>query len=311
MPCTGSRSERCRGMIRVFLLALIFSLLCGEHLFAEPDSGDAVAYGTQRFVEYTPGQGTLIITSPHGGILKPEDMPDRATGVIQMDANTQELARAIAAEVTSRFPSGPPHLIVSHLHRRKLDPNREIVEAAQGAPGAEKAWAEYHRFIEKACDAAVMRHGVGLLIDIHGQAHKGERIEIGYLHKESAMDQADAIINTTAFSEKGSIALIARSTRLPYAELLRGPTSLGAFLQEKGYRCTPSPALPRPVEPYFEGGYTTARYGRADRRMIAIQIEANRKGVRDTPESRTRFAKAFVDALDIYFRTHMGMSLGG
>ena len=50
-------------------------------------------------------------------------------GATEIDANTQELARAVADEFYTRT-GHRVHLIASHLHRIKLDPNREIVEAA-------------------------------------------------------------------------------------------------------------------------------------------------------------------------------------
>ena len=39
-----------------------------------------------------------------------------------------------------------------HLHRSKLDPNREIIEAAQGDPESERAWWEFQTFIEEATE---------------------------------------------------------------------------------------------------------------------------------------------------------------
>ena len=47
-----------------------------------------------------------------------------------------------------------PHVVISHLDRVKLDPNREIDEAAQDNPFAERAWNEYHGYIDRARAAA-------------------------------------------------------------------------------------------------------------------------------------------------------------
>ena len=92
-------------------------------------------FGTARHVEYIAGDLPLVITVPHGGRAQPADLPPRQKGVTVMDANTQELARELVAEL-ERLSGGRVHLILSHLHRSRLDPNREIVEAANGNPGA-------------------------------------------------------------------------------------------------------------------------------------------------------------------------------
>ena len=65
------------------------------------------------------------------------------------DRNTQELARAVALAIRE-LCGGVPHVVINRLHRVKLDANREVVEAAQGNPFAERAWKEHHAFIDAA-----------------------------------------------------------------------------------------------------------------------------------------------------------------
>jgi hypothetical protein len=43
--------------------------------------------------------------------------------------------------------------------------------------------------------------------------------------------------------------------------------------------------------------------------MAGLQIETYSRGVRDTAESRERFAKALVDTLEVYLPMHVGVAL--
>jgi hypothetical protein len=85
-----------------------------------------------------------------------------------------------------------------------------------------------------------------------------------------------------------------------YADLLFGPDSLGAMIEQRGFHATPSPRMIVPTEPYFRGGYTVGRHVKAEAQVAGLQIEANRIRLRDSPENRQKFAEALVQALRIY-----------
>ena len=59
-----------------------------------------------------------------------------------------------------------PHVVRCHLHRSKVDANRDLGEAAFGNADAGLAWKEYHDFIDKAKRSIT---GRVLYVDIHGQ----------------------------------------------------------------------------------------------------------------------------------------------
>lgn len=256
-------------------------------------------FGHRRFIEYQPGALPIILAAPHGGREKPADLPDRREGVLTMDANTQELARAVADAVAARR-GVRPHLVICHLHRAKLDANRELTEAAQGSAAAEQAWHEHHGFIEQACREAVDRHGWAFLIDLHGHSHPQAQVELGWLHDADDLARPEPLLNTAAFAARGSAELLAQRSSLPYSEFLRGPTSLGALLENQGFPATPSPRLPVPTLPYFRGGYTLVRHCDAARGVAGVQIEANRPRLRDTEANRQRFAEALAAALNTF-----------
>ena len=289
-------------------LAAILSLLlavCGR---AEEMTPGKSVFGRRNFIEYIPGNLPLVIAVPHGGREKPADIPDRTHGVTDMDANTQELARSIAAVIHART-GRHAHLIICHLHRSKLDANRDRAEAAQGHELAEHAWQEHHAFIETACATVVRQFGVAFLIDLHGHGHPDPRIELGYLH--SALDLADCeeVLNSSQAIAASSLRWIVERSELSHVELLRGPESLGAMLEREGFPATPSPRMPVPTEPFFRGGYTIARHCKSDKNVTGLQIEANRPRLRDTEENRQAFANALAKVLMVYFPLHLGVKI--
>jgi len=292
-------------------ILLLSALLCSGLIYsAEREVGVAV-FGSDKFTEYVPGDLPLVISSPHGGKLKPEAVANRTYGVRSEDSNTQDLARRIAAEVKKATGRQMP-LIISHLHRSKLDPNREIKEAAQGDKTAEKVWGEYHAFIEEALKAAVARHGKAFFIDLHGQSHADVRVELGYLHAAPDYGKPAAEMNVPEFIKAGSLALIMKlNPDLEYTALLHGPESLGSLLEARGFRATPSPRMPVPSEPYYRGGYTVFRHVPENPKVAGLQVEANRVRLRDTPEGRQRFAEALVSALQVYLPRFMKIGLDG
>jgi N-formylglutamate amidohydrolase len=235
----------------------------------------ASQFGTDRYIEYIPGELPIILTSPHGGRLRPEALADRKSGVTDADLNSQELARAIADRLQATT-GHRPHLIVSHLHRRKLDPNREIKEAAGGDPKAERAWREFHDFIRTATTAAAAEHGFGFLIDIHGHSHPLPRLELGYGLTGAQLNQSDRAFNASDFASISTVRDLRARNAKNSAELIRGPRSLGALFVAAGIRAVPSPAEPGPGPgPFFSGGYH-----RADSRCRAIDPKNRWRTVR-------------------------------
>jgi len=256
-----------------------------------------VYFGRNDYIEYVAGDLPLIITAPHGGTQLPEELPNRTgTNITTVrDGNTEELARTIGNVFQART-GGRPHLIIVRLRRTKLDANREIVEAAQGNRLAERAWIEYHSFIEVAKRAVIARHGTGLYIDLHGHGHDIERLELGYLLERSTLALPDAALDQPPHEMESSIRTLSIVSPASFSELVRGTRSLGALFEAEGFPAVPSPASPSPGDaPYFNGGYNTVRHGSREGGPISgLQIESNFIGVRDTQANRERFATALA-----------------
>ena len=289
------------------LLAGCSLLALAPALAAEPVAGQSY-FGATRYVEYMAGDLPIVIAVPHGGRLTPDTLPKRKDGVSVTDSNTQELAKALAEELRAKT-AGHAYVILSHLQRSRLDPNREIMEAAQGHEAAEAAWREFHGRIEAALTAAVARYGFAFFIDLHGHAHPIARLELGYGVSAAQLNRDDAALDADGLAKKSSLRDLHAAKGGSGAALLRGPASLGARLSELGLRAVPSPADPGPGNnPYFSGGYTMQRHAAAQEttKVDGLQIETPRVGVRDTAANRARFARITAEALLIFLRENYG-----
>ena len=287
--------------LKVFIL---LSIAFTSVILAQTYEPGLVYYGRNNYVEYYPGDLALVFTAPHGGSLTPSEIPDRTYGTTVTDLYTKETTISIrdaVFEATGKYP----HIIISNLKRIKLDPNREIVEGAQGNQWAEQAWNEYHTFIEIAEDSMEAQYGKGFLVDIHGHGHTIQRLELGYLLSSSTLMRTDSELNT--YASTSSIRALAEQSDLSFSDLVRGANSLGALFEDQGISAVPSLFQPDPGEGnlYFSGGYTTSRHGSSGGGNInAVQIEAYRVGLRDTDANRQNYAEAITDVFDEYFRVH-------
>ena len=269
-----------------------------------------VYLGRRGYVEYLPGDLPVVLSAPHGGDMHPAEIPDRSWGAVVQDRNTWDLALRIREEI-KELTGSYPHIVISRLHRIKLDPNREIEEAAQGDPESERAWWEYHTFLEEATQLVEDEFGEGLYIDLHGHGHEIQRLELGYLLSSSDLANSNETLSGASFINKSSFRALGQQPGSNFAELIRGPQSLGSLLEARGVPAVPSLNQPGPGgDPFFSGGYNTARHGsRTDGSVSGVQIECNYTGIRDTDENRQAFAENLAEVLRAFFQGTFGMEL--
>lgn len=283
-------------------------------------------FGRNGYVEYIAGNTPVILSAPHGGALTPSSIPNRTAtacgGVATTvtDANTLELARAMQTRFAARFGKSP-HVIISHLSRRKLDPNRLQTEAACGNAEAAQALSEWHAYIDAAKSAVIAAFGKGWYMDLHGHGHAVQRLELGYLLTATQLNGSDATLDaSSAIENSASILTLSLASPLSFSALLRGPTSLGTLYAAQGFPSIPSSSDPRPNgDDYFNGGDNTRRHscgsaasplgGTTGGLICGVQIEANFTGVRDNAANRERFADATAQVLEQYLRVHWGLRL--
>ena len=287
-----------------FVLIFLFSY----PVFSQTFTPGETYFGENEYIEFKAGNLPIIISAPHGGGLEPTEIPDRdCTGCVYVrDSRTQELIRQMSDAIFEEFGCYP-YIIINRLHRKKLDANRDIGDAADGDPMAEQAWTEFHNFIQAAKDSITQNFGKGLYLDLHGHGHDIQRLELGYRIWKSRLQMSDAALDI--FVDDASIKSLVNDNlnNLSLSQLLRGEDSFGEFYEEEMFLAVPSQIDPFPIgsEPYFSGGYNTERHGSKLGGVIdGIQIECNWDDVRDTEANRAVFATATAQVLRRYFEKH-------
>ena len=315
-PGKGLIRGRTLGALGALLVFVLFSCDRGPVLASPPPAGPFVT-GTPVFeangwIEYIPGDAPLIIVAPHGGRLKPFRLPERkCEGCLGgIDSPTLELARLVTDSFATRT-GHRPHLVLNLLHRSKLDANRDMLEATARNQMLEPTWHWLHASIDSAKAAAIRQAGRGLVIDLHGHAHKIDRVEVGYLLMGSTFQQSDEAIIAEAPKLGSSISSIAANSRTgdSFAAMHNGPNSLGGLLAGAGLPAVPSPAdrAPKPADEYFTGAYNTYRHGSTKGGPIdAMQLEMPVDVIADKPEDVQRVAGIVATALAAYLERHYG-----
>lgn len=293
------------------LILLLQVTLLAPHTYAQN-----VDFGTNDYVEYQTGNLPIVISVAHGGNLEPASIPDRTCNnpVYAVDAFTIETALEInnlLFEKTGCYP----HMIISHLKRNKLDPNRNITDAACGNQEAMTAWQEFHNFIDTARNTANQSYNdKTFFVDLHGHGNPIQRVELGYLLYDDEFELSDNTLNTTQYINYSSIKNLALNNvnNYTHVELLRGPYSFGSLLSNENYPAVPSQNIPYPGtnSNYFSGGYITANHTSYNPAapINGLQMELNYTNIRDTPANRTDFANAFAEAIIEYMNTHFDIN---
>ncbi len=284
-------------------------------------------FSNNGYIEYIAGNAPVILTAPHGGALLPTSIPDRTasacggSATTVTDSNTQELIRAMQQQFFARFGTHP-HVVISLLSRRKLDPNRLPTEAACNNAEALTALNDWHAFIDVAKASVLQATGKGWYMDIHGHGHAIPRLELGYLLANSDLDRLDGALDaTTGFESTSSISSLSQLSPLSFSALLRGANSLGTLYANNGFPSIPSATDPSPNgTDYFNGGDNTSRHscgarasslgGTSNGNICGVQVETNFTGVRDNAANRARFGDATATVLETFLRVHWGILVG-
>jgi len=267
-----------------------------------------------KWVEYIPGTLDLIFTVPHNGADKASSIPDRVAGcqdsngncrfpgsdncpqdkVCSVSLKADSYTRTIAELARERFGQlgdGLPHLIISKLHRSKMDPNREEEDAAQGNEEAIQAYRAFHCTVQQV-KAGIS--GPGLLLDFHGQTHGLNSTELGYAISRTNLNAGSLVPSSIS-------SLTERLSSLHSVEdLIWGQSGLGALLESAGYMAVPSPRKPKPgSDKYWSGGFITQQYGsREGGQVDAIQLEMpSELRIKGGEKVRTEFAETLGEVL--------------
>lgn len=300
----------------IFLLCSLFTMVIlaqtdesvNDYLNSDDSPGES-KYGRNDYTQYIPGTLPLVLSAPHGGYKKPDELKDRTLGTDHHDKLTIEVALGVQKsfyELTGKYP----YVILNRLHRIKLDPNREIEIAAQGDSLAQIAYNEFHNFIETAEKDVELKWGTGLYIDIHGHNHKSHMYELGYLLEGGFLDFSDEDLNDELFIEKSSIKNLVKNGSYKFSEILRGDVSFGAYLGEYGYKTCPSPSIPSPGTDYFySGGYNTQVHSTPTDNFNGFQIELPWDHIPNSEIDVKQFSTDLMNAIIEFMKTHYNLDL--
>ena len=209
-----------------------------------------INYTTDKYIRYIKGNIPLILTAPHGGSTAPDHIPDRRSGVFDMDDYTLELTLDIIQEFQNSYGK-TPYAVIADISRTKIDLNRKESEAYED-DSAKGIYDEFHgriKDIEKHID---QNYGKGLYIDIHGQSHPKGYLEFGYLLDNDILSLHESTLKE--HQEKSSIKTLSKFSDECFIDQLRGPHSMGSLMCALGYDSIPSVKLPYATDDnYFEG----------------------------------------------------------
>jgi hypothetical protein len=297
-------------MIKFYVVSFLIIFFGFKNGYSQTYLPGETYFGNNDYIEYKAGNLPIVISAPHGGILEPVDIPNRncAGCTYVRDANTEDLLRKMYDAIFEEFGCYP-HVIINRLHRRKLDANRAIGEAADGNAIGEQAWNDFQNFIELAKDTIESNFGKGLYLDLHGHGHNNQRLELGYRILKSELQLPDTELDDMIYVDYASIKNLVNGNlnSLTLSGLLRGEDSFGQLYENENFYAVPSQNDPYPFnsEAYFSGGYNTERHGsRLGGTIDGIQIECNMDGVRDTENNREEFAMTTAQVLKSYLEKH-------
>lgn len=210
-----------------------------------------------KYLVYKSGNSPIILSAPHGGGIKPTDIPYRMYGNRSGDSYTRRLIIEILNVVMTK-----PYYIYSDIHRSRVDLNRDIIEAAQGNKKAENIWNDWNNILGYFTSSIARKHKKGLYIDIHSHK-KSNKFEIGY--GISAKDYLD--IRAGFETKKHSTLFPLVTENNSERNILFGTSSIIGTLERFNYDVL----IPDKDENYLNGGYNIKKH--SGNGIGAIQIE--------------------------------------
>ena len=215
------------------------------------------------YIEYRRGTIPLIISVPHGGLFKVENIPDRTSGIDGVDRETVSLAIDLIENINKLFQLNSkdirtPSYIISKVERLKIDFNRKESEAFHIKSSlAKEIYQFYHNKINELISYNLNEFKRSLLIDIHG-FEKAKRPK-GFRDVELVLGTNNL---ETMFKYKTS-------------KQDRGKNFRGKIVKKFNELNIPiAPGHPRRREYVLTGGYIVQKYGASRiKNSQAIQIE--------------------------------------
>ena len=244
----------------------------------------------EKYIEFKKGLIPLILSVPHGGSLKCENIPNRKKGVLGIDKGTIKLAHEFISYFKKSYENYDPSYIIAKVHRSKIDINRPEYEAfSANSRLAKQIYHMYHDKIKELILYNIESFGVSTLIDIHGfEKHKRPP---GYRDVEIILGT-----NNLASFFPNPLPLKERAKNLR-GEIIKSFLKLNIPI---------APGHPRRKEYVLKGGYITRKYGASEiEKSKAMQLEfSDRIRIFDKD-----LRKKVMNALAEVFLTHISKSM--
>jgi hypothetical protein len=205
------------------------------------------------YIDNELGQTNILITAPHGGSKKPISLPDRSYGKLYRDSYTKSLTLKLLDKFKYR-----PYSLISNIHRKKVDLNRDLKEGAQENIYSKNIWYYWNYMVSEYKCNILSKNNSGLYIDIHSHNNSHE-FQLGYNLSESNYNKVLKGKNI-----KGSTL---DSLNENLYEMMFGEYSIKNSLEKNGF----SVFKPRFGEQYFNGGYNIETFSGDG--LASIQIE--------------------------------------
>jgi len=124
----------------------------------------------QKYFELGIGTVPVILSTPHGGFLKPKAIADKLVGVQIADKNKFLISKRIIQVLKQNF-NIEIYYILSKIHRSKIDfnrPPRAFSAFNHSSTEAKQIHHKYHEQIQKFYQECVDKFNKCLFIDLHG-----------------------------------------------------------------------------------------------------------------------------------------------
>lgn len=123
----------------------------------------------KKYIESSPGSVPVILSCPHGGFLRPPDIPNKLLGTHLADKNKYLITKRILQDLKKNDIK--PYYILSKIHRSKVDfnrPARAHDAFNHNSAEAKEIHQSYHRTLENFYKDCISNYDKCLAIDLHG-----------------------------------------------------------------------------------------------------------------------------------------------
>jgi len=226
----------------------------------------------EKYFETNFGTVPIILSCPHGGFLRPKNIPDKLKGIKIADKNKFIISKRIIQVLFEKFGI-QIYYILSKIHRSKIDfnrPPRAFAAFNHHSSEAKQIHYKYHKQIQKFYQECIDKFNKCLFIDLHGFTKPSE-------------DYPDIIFGN----------LFGKTLKIQNSEKIWGFNEMLDSLSKK-FSIDDGLGITN-FNLSYSGGYITHQFNKKDH-VNAYQLEVA-KHIRESRSLTKIFIKGFVSAI--------------